>query len=335
MKFNLSRLRSSHQSAFFLLDVVMMILIIINLNWLLFDTLFTSQVIQSLLISIYAAPFEWYRDHVHSDYVAYDLIFVWIFLSELLLRWGISVYQREYHRWWFYPFIHWYDVLGCLPVGSFRFLRLFRIVSILLRLHKFGIIDLNQTAIARFVNKYLRVLVEEVSDRVVVNVLEGVKQEIIEGTPVIHRVVDQVLRPRERVIAEWLGNRMTDTLEQSYYPRVADMKGYIDTRVAKAIQQCQSLHRYSQVPVVGGKIEAHLYTIVSEVVFNVVHQLADDLHGDETTAFIQEAAALFLDHLNVADSEISILAQSLVLDVIDLVIEEVKIQKWKLDEAHV
>lgn len=335
MKFDLSRLRSSQQSALFLLDLIMMILIIINLNWLVFDTLFASQFIQNLLISVYSPPFVWYRDNIHPDYVAYDLFFVWIFLSELIFRWIISAHHREYHRWWFYPFIHWYDVLGCLPIGSFRFLRLFRIVSILLRLHKLGVIDLRNSALARFMNKYIKVLVEEISDRVVVNVLQGIKEEIVEGTPVVHRIVNEVLRPRDRVISEWLGNRITEAIEQSYYPREADMKAYIQNRVAKAIQDSQSLHRYSHVPIIGGKIEAHLYTIVSEVVFNVVNQMADDLHGDATTSLIQETAILFLDHLKLADSEMSILAQSLVLDVLDLIIEEVKIQKWKLEDAHV
>ncbi len=90
-----------------------------------------------------------------------------------MIRWAVAIARGTYHRWFFYPFVHWYDLLGCIPVGSFRWLRILRVVSLMFRLQKMGVVDFRDTYIGRSVIKYYRILVEEVSDRVVINVLEG------------------------------------------------------------------------------------------------------------------------------------------------------------------
>ncbi|MDV7396135.1 hypothetical protein RZS08_32380, partial [Arthrospira platensis SPKY1] len=119
-----------------------------------------------------------YAEQIHTNFVAYDLVFVAIFLTEFVVRWIIAVHRNTYHRWFFYPFVHWYDLLGCIPVGSFRWLRLLRVISIVYRLQKYQIIDISNLYIVRFVRKYLNVLLEELSDRIVLNVLDGVQDEI-------------------------------------------------------------------------------------------------------------------------------------------------------------
>lgn len=313
----------------------MLVMISINLFWLLFDTLFSSYTIQSVLVSLSPTIFGWYRDNIHPDFVAYDLAFVSIFVVEVLFRWAVSVYQKEYHRWWFYPFIHWYDVLGCIPIGSFRFLRLLRVVSIIYRLHKFGVIDVRQTAIGRFIEKYSAVLVEEVSDRVVVNVLANVKEEIEKGTPIARRVIEEVVRPREVILAEWVSSRMTELVERSYHSRMGEIRSYVHVTIQRALQESGELQKYSRVPILGDKLEEVLGRAVSEVVFSVMNQIADDLHGDESTGLLHEGATVLLDHVTQPEGELSQLVKSLLLETVDLIIEEVKIQKWKLEEAHV
>ncbi len=332
---NFKKLKTSHQSSLFLLDVIMLILISVNLAWLLFDTLFSSLTLQSLLLSLSPTFFGWYRDHIHPDFVVYDLIFVSIFVVEVLFRWCVSVYQKEYHRWWFYPFVHWYDVLGCIPIGSFRFLRLLRVFSIIYRLQKFGVIDVRQSAVGRFIEKYMGVIVEEVSDRVVVNVLTNVKEEIVKGTPVVRRVADEVIRPREAIIAQWMSSRMTELIERSYHSRVDAIRDYVEGVIGQALQESDELQRYNRVPFLGEKLEEILKRVVSEVVFSTMNQIADDLHGDESTGLLHEGAGVILDHITQPEGELSLLVQSLLLETVDLVIEEVKIQKWKLEEAHV
>ena len=58
----------------------------------------------------------------------YDLAFVVIFLTEFCVRWVAAVVRKTYMRWYFFPFIHWYDLIGCIPLGGARIFRFLRII---------------------------------------------------------------------------------------------------------------------------------------------------------------------------------------------------------------
>merc|ERR1712196_584080 len=79
-----------------------------------------------------------------------------------------------------------------------------RIFSILHRLHKFEVIDLNQTAVFRFFAFYYDVFVEELSDRIVVKVLSDAQKDISAGSPLLDDINAQVLAPRRPVITQWI-----------------------------------------------------------------------------------------------------------------------------------
>ena len=108
------------------------------------------------------------------------------------------------NNWIAYPFIHWYDVLGCIPVGGFRSLRLLRIISIVFRLHKKGIIDIRSTWWYKLINRYYCMLAEEVSDRVVVNIINGTQKEIEAGAPITDKLIEQIIKPRQELIVEFI-----------------------------------------------------------------------------------------------------------------------------------
>ena len=70
---------------------------------------------------------------VHENFALYDLAFIAVFLSEFCIRWVAAIIRQTYMRWYFFPFIHWYDLIGCIPLGGariFRFLRIFSISDI-------------------------------------------------------------------------------------------------------------------------------------------------------------------------------------------------------------
>ncbi|MFI4919799.1 MAG: hypothetical protein ACHP65_09615, partial [Legionellales bacterium] len=94
---------------------------------------------------------------------------------ELLVRWILAIIKRSYFRWFFFPFIHWYEVLGCLPI--LRPLRLFRTFIIAYRLYLLGysILPSNWIIKGRF---YYDLVLEELSDRIVLRVLDGISSEL-------------------------------------------------------------------------------------------------------------------------------------------------------------
>lgn len=335
LSINLDKLRKSHQAVIILVDLAMVGLIIVNLLWLIFDTLFSSTSVQSFLALPFPEFTDFYRETIHSNFIAYDLIFVSIFIAELLVRWSIAIYQKTYHKWFFYPFIHWYDVLGCIPVGSFRWLRLLRVFSILYRLHKYEIIDLRNSFPFRFARKYMNILVEEVSDRVVINVLNGVQDEVKTGNPIASRVMKEILVPQKEVIIEWLSGRVNEITETVYPPRREQLRGYIDTIVSESISQDAKVAALEKMPMVGRPIVDVIESTVSDIVFNVLDRLVRDVGHEDTDTLVKELADIILDQVIQPSQTLNDAGIDVAVDVLEVIKDEVKVKKWKLKEQPV
>jgi len=324
--------RSSYRFSVFW-DILMLAIISINLTWLIIDVLFSHPVFNSLLEKLWPSGHVFFEQVVHPQFPVWDLVFVGFYCLEILWCWARSVYKKTYYRWWFYPFVHWYDVLGSLPIASFRFLRLFRAVTLLYRLQRYGILDVSQTFIFRFFRKYLAVIVEEVSDRVVIRVLEGVETEIRSGNPVTHRVMSDVVGPRRYQLGQWLGDRITDLIEQSYHSRQDEALSYLEQLVHVAVKDNAELKRLTLVPGVGGYVAGQIERAISDITFGVLSQLAEDLHGDQSTGLIHEATEVLFQSLSEPGGHMNQIVEAFLLDFIQVIKDEVAIQKWKLEPA--
>ena len=87
---------------FFFLDVGMVILAFIYLGWTLIDLLLRTTLVGDLIELHTTDTIVYiYEGYTYYDTIFYDTIFVSIFLAELILRWGIAIYRKTYHRWFF------------------------------------------------------------------------------------------------------------------------------------------------------------------------------------------------------------------------------------------
>ncbi|MFN2335307.1 MAG: hypothetical protein ABR550_12900, partial [Wenzhouxiangellaceae bacterium] len=164
LKINREKLRSSSQTSWLVLDLFMVLLVVVNLVFILFDTLYGTSAFRGLLDGSLPAFSAFYNEQIHAHFLYWDLIFIAIFISEFCFQWVVAVRKRTYARWYFYPFLHWYDLLGTIPIGSFRLLRFLRLISLIIRLQKMGIIDLTNTRIYQFFKFYFEAFIDEVSD---------------------------------------------------------------------------------------------------------------------------------------------------------------------------
>lgn len=310
-------------------DLIMLVVVSVNLIWLAIDTLFVHPVINQALLDFLPQAHQGYGSYVHPYFPQWDLAFVALYLVEILWRWALSIYHKTYYRWWFYPFVHWYDVLGSLPLPGFRALRLFRIVSLLYRLQQYGILDFSQTFLFRFVQKYFLALVEEISDRVVISVLDGVEQELRAGNPVTHRVMTQVIAPRREELGQWLGNQLTDLVEASYLKRQDEVARYIRRLVNEGVKDNPEVSQLSRIPGVGDYLRDTLEKTIAEITNGALEQLALDLHGDGSTGLIHEASEVLFENLSEPGGQLSLLVKGVILDLLEVIKAEVKIQKWK------
>ncbi len=315
------------------IDLIMMVLLIVNLCLLVFDYLFSFLVVSDFLKEYTPEFHSLYYEWVHVNFFEIDLVFISIFLLEFVISWGIAIYQKIYHRWFFYPFLHWYDLIGCIPIGSLRFARLFRVFSIMYRLQKLNLIDVSKTYLFQTARRYYDIMVEEVSDRVVLNVLTGVQAEIRDGGPVVDRIIDEVLMPRKDVIVEWISHKVQKATRQNYMYRKDEVKNYVDTLISEAISQNNQIGTVEQIPIVGKVISSTLERSVSSMVFNVIDGLINDLGSGENKVLIGELLDIAVDTVESEESDVTLnnIAIESFVDILEIVKDKVKVKKWKSD----
>jgi len=320
---------------YFMVDMLMLSLILVNLAWILFDGLYASHLVRDTLLQIWPAFIEVY-DPIHQNFSAFDLVFVAIFVTELLIRWAIAIWQGTYHKWWFYPFIHWYDTLGCIPVGSFRFLRVFRIVSILFRLQRNRVIDLTRTYVFRQGRKYYNIMVEEVSDRVVLNVLGGVRDEVHQGSPLADTILRDVVAPRKSDLAEWLSDRIQAVVTAHYGHYRPELRSYVDASIEKAVKDNPEVAALEAIPLIGSTIRQTLERSIADIVFRVLDGLVRDLASEGNKVVIEESAGVFLDTLlfEEEDTRLELAVRNMVIESLDRISEQVRVQQWKEQESR-
>jgi len=326
---NRENLKSSHQLIWFLIDFLMLGLLIINLSFIIWDSIYNFVAVQNLLKD-YAPALQSAYHPIHERFIFYDLIFVAIFLSEFVLRWGYSIRAKVYDRWYFYPFIHWYDLVGCIPVGSLRFLRILRVISIIYRLHQYKIIDFTNPRLFRFVNWYYEAFMEELSDRIVMKVLSGVQEEVRRGSPLFERIQQDILYPRGEVLSDWISERVAVAAKEGYVPNRGALRAYLENRVDQALKQNLELSRLKYLPVVGPTIQDTLENAVGDIVANVIHQILEDLASTSNHAFIEDIVNVFLpepgQQQEEAENEALI---NLILEVVDAIKDQVRVKHWR------
>lgn len=334
--------RSRGEYLLFGIDLVMIGLLLLNLGFIVFDLLFESPFFQYQLGRAFPDFYSWYATEIHPDFLAYDLVFIAIFATELLVRWAFAIANETYHRWFFYPFVHWYDVLGLVPFGSLRALRFFRLFSVLKRMQTLGVFDIRQTFMWGILRKYYLIVVEEVSDRVVINVLDSVKDEVRSGSPLSDEIITQIVVPHKDELVQLLSDRIQLATENVYQERKDDIQNYVQSLVAEAMVDNKELKNLATYLPFGGKIISNMITTATkDIVFKVINGMAGDLASAENKVFVDEIAdiaievALMREEGETLPGEAnSDVVTKITLSVIELIQERVAIQQWKLREQQ-
>ncbi len=319
---------------FIIVDVIMMLLLFMNMTLIIFDWLFNVVFINQRLQELLPAFYHWYYLHIHLNFFQIDLVFVLVFLTEFMISWSVNIYHKTYYRWFFYPFIHWYDLLGCIPVDTFRFVRLFRVFSILYRLHNLEVIDLSKTYVYQKIRKYYDILVEEVSDRVVVQIIDGIQTEVSHGGPMVRKIVHEVLRPQQDLISEWVSHRLRYVAQYNYDKQKENIREYVENIISVAINKNSEANAIKQIPWMGKVITDTIKHAVSDMLINVIDQSMQDLASDKNKSLVNEITNITFDSIEVSEENQQL--QDMVIDttlrVLEIIKDQVKVQQWKLQD---
>ncbi|MBF1801561.1 ion transporter [Alloalcanivorax profundimaris] len=332
--FHLKKLRPGLDTLGFLIDVLMILLVVVNLSLILFDWVYRVETVQELLRAWVPGFFTFYKEQVHAHFFEIDLAFVTVYLTEFVIRWAVAIARGTYHRWFFYPFVHWYDLLGCIPVGSFRWLRILRVVSLMFRLQKMGVVDFRDTYIGRSVIKYYRILVEEVSDRVVINVLEGAQREIRTGGPMMHRIERDVLAPRREQLVDYLAGRIADATRRSHDQYRDRLSEYLVYLTDEAVHRTAAGRRLAAIPVAGPRAIDLLGDTVRDGGSALVDQLVEDVSSPANRPRLDALIDDLLSASHGGTEQLNEMVKQTLLEILDHVKAQVAVQHWKEEEPE-
>jgi hypothetical protein len=312
-------------------DFVIVALVLLNLALIAVDTLFSVDVLAAGFQSAAPAAYRWYLNNVHQNLFTIDLAFVAVFVADVLLGWGVAIVQKRHSRWYFYPFIYWYDVLGCIPVAGFRLLRILRVLSIVMRLQHLGVIDIRHWVLYRKLLVYYDILVEEVSDRVVLRVLSGVQGEVQSGgTELTRRVMREVVKPRQQQLVDVASKRIKRVVVRSYRANRAQIRRYIALQVKNGVRGNTALKNLARVPMLGSFVTHALDQAITETVHDVLDEVVNGLESRDFDELIQRITDTAISQILARDphADASEVTQA-VVEVLELIKEQVAVKQWR------
>lgn len=337
-KIDMDKLRSADSSHLFWLDLTMLIIVIINLSYLFFGFLFSFQIFEAFINKLSHPFHDWYAATIFPHIFQYDLIFVAIYIAELLFRWIRSIYRKKYDKWWFYPFVHWYDVIMCFPIlHGLNFLGVVRLFGLVYRLQRLGVFDLTKTFVYKKSAFVSEVVVEEIADRVIAKMITMSQEEIEKGSPLVGKIVNNVIKPKEDIIVDYLSNRIGEALNISYTEYRSELQRYVFKILKESIHENQELKTLNYIPGLGNFIKETLDSAVADITFNTIDKLMKDIIDPTNTRGVKEVThgiiESFLDNSHPANQDLNKIVVGIVNDALEEVKQNVLQKEWKINQA--
>lgn len=314
-------------------DIIMLIVISIDLFLISLDAVlmssFSSNVAGWLSLS---QGLSWYREVLHDPLRIAGGFFTLFLIYELLLRWAVAVKQKLYYRWFFFPFVHWYEVLGCFP--QLRALRLFRAVVIGRRLYQLGYQVLPQPWLNR-IKFYIDILLEELSDRVILTAIDNYRQQLT--NPVTQKSLIESTIGRNRQQIETV---LLSLLRTQLMPQLKKLKGQsagddviareVGNAIGDGIANTPELHRLLRmIPIAGSLIESQLQSIGHNIAENAAASLNERLLDDQNLDPLMVAIAKGVAQVDIDNSALDVLIATIIADSLDAFEAQIKVQQWK------
>lgn len=301
-------------------DGFMVYLALVNVGLILFDWTYPS------LRGFYAEHLprlvELY-DPWHERFWLLDLPFLAFFAAEFFFRWWLSVRRGHLRRWFYFPLVYWYDFLGIIPFYQFRVFRLFRVISIYVRLHRSELSTVGQDPVSRAVSFVADVFTEEISDRVALRILTLAQTEIRSG--VLVDVLRKVLLPRREEVRRRVAAKVT---ELSISPRLKERtRDLLRVSLDEAVAEAPVLRR---IPLPDAVLRP-LVRSVGEIVFDsVVDTLAATLRTPEGKVALEEMvdAVMGSFEAELGRGEIEQLIEEAVVDALEEMKAAVEVKRW-------
>ena len=255
-----------------------------------------------------------------------DLPFWLVFATEFFTRWWLAYRRGTYARWFLFPLFNWYDLLGIVPLKQFRIFRLFRMVSIYVRLHRSEHSNVGDDIVSRTVGYFANIISEEVSDMVSLRILNETQQELADGTH--KRIVRAVAERHRESLAVQLANQIGQLMMSTEVREQA--RGFLDSNLEQAVDSAEALRR---IPLPDVVLQPLVLAVGRAVFDAIADTLAATLASEEGNAALRRMIIDAVDGLveEITDGELEALVREISIEVIGHLKETVAVRKWTLE----
>lgn len=309
-------------------DLLVVVLVVVNLGLLLFDSLYLLPPFNTAFEAMAPGLHDAYDRNIHANFLSIDLAFVAVFVLDVLLGWAVAIVERRYHRWFFYPFVHWYDVLGCIPLSGFRLLRVLRVISLLYRLQRLALIDVRRWYAYAFFAKYYDILMEELSDRIALRLLSNVQDQVRSSESLSRRIVDDVVMPRKQQLISEVSQRLEEMAGSAYERNRADLMRYVSALVGRTLADSREIQRLKRLPM-GSQLAGALDASLSDIACRLVNEAVEGLRSPEFNALVERVTDSGFDAWLQIDKQTDRITEQVLVDMLEVVKEQVARQNWK------
>ncbi|TCB69996.1 preprotein translocase subunit SecA [Acinetobacter sp. ANC 4216] len=311
-------------------DIFMMVLIIINLFCLSANAILMSDFGGWLFDFIHLPELlQFYRNSLRPWVIITESWFTSFLVIELLVRWAIAIIAQHHKRWFFFPFIHWYEILSIIP--QLRFLRLLRAGAIAYNLYQHGykVIPDSWYRRAKF---YYHMLLEELTSRIVLTVLDGIKRELSTSTTHKKLIEDLVAHHRD-MFATALADILQESLGKELQAQKIMIAENVGDIVNRAIEDTPELTQLLRlIPIVGGRIEQQIQSIGQRLGENITLGLIEPFaygHKNEKNLAYLEISNKISQIQFENNTHVEKLVESAVFESLEAIRKQVKVKQWQ------
>lgn len=313
-------------------DAVMMVAIVVDLLLMGLDSLLMSNFALDMMGWLgFSEVISSYQATLHHPLKTLGGFFTIFLVLELLVRWSLAIANKRYYRWFFFPFVHWYEVLGCAP--QLRALRLLRVGVIGYRLYQLNKLNIPKSWIktGKF---YYSVILEEISDRVIITAIDNIRMELANAdNQLVQSVIDKHRPEIQAVVVDMLNKEVTPVLvgTPNNPPIYANaLARQVGTAIQQSLTNTHELRRIIRmIPIAGGLIEQQMLSIGQHIGENLVTTLTKNLTQHDTLTPIYQQIGKSIADIDTTNPILEKLVREIIFDSLAAFEKQVRVQQWK------
>ncbi|WP_432415648.1 hypothetical protein ACRHM7_06050 [Chromohalobacter israelensis] len=207
-------------------------------------------------------------------------------------------------------------------------MRVLRVISLLLRLQRLGVIDIRRWRAYAFFEHYYRIVMEELSDRVATRLLSSLQDEVRRSEDFTKRLSEEVIQPRKAALVDEIARRLEATVDKSYAENHQEVHRYVAALVDRTLEENAELTRLRRLPL-GDNVARAMQRSLSDVASRVVHEAIDGLRSPQFRSLIGDLAESGIDAWLYVDQRTDRVTEQVLIETLEMLKDEIAVKRWK------